>query len=120
MSFSWRCEDKDGKSLFDEFQINSQGLGLAANHNSDTDAPWRLSDIRVMWDRAEFSECCEVAAQCLVQRTKDILLDNLNHLTPHHCPTCMCGQKPTTWDLEQIQRFLSIPVDRVYRCSGGF
>src|SRR5262245_53200964 len=122
MSFSWSCEDKDGKDLFDEFEINSQALGL-----SDEDCPRSLSEIRTVFYNVPYKDKLQQAAVDALNFTQDLVLENLNYYTgPAHpeCPCCKCEreQPATPWglDIEQARRFISIPWTRVWRASASW
>lgn len=122
MSFSWWCKDKDGKDLFKEFGINGQALGLG-----DARAPIPVDTIRSRYEAIPYKEKLEDAARDALAEAQSLVLKNLeSYETPQHpeCPTCQC-RKPLPsndfWgmDIEQAKRFVSIPLERVWRAGGG-
>lgn len=120
MSFSWGCTAKDGTDLFKKYDIHYQGLGLAPNTAEDTPACHRLNDIRSAFQGTAFKENYEGAACAAIASCQQMLQENLAELKRHHCATCTCeGEKPN-WDMQQIQRFISIPLDEVWRADGGW
>ena len=121
MSFSWWCHDKAGRDLFDLHEINGQALNLAPNCPDDTDAVYRLNDIRHAWASVQYKEQLQDAAQDAMRIVKRMLAEILQGLQPHHCETCTCVMiKPEGWNVEDIKRFLDIPIDQVWRCGGGW
>ena len=121
MSFSWWCKDKDGKDLFAEFGVNPQGHGLGPNSAEDTDAPYRLSDIRSHWSANAYAGDLDIAAQDNVRDAQAMALENRQSLKPNHCRTCTCPEvKPRGWSAAAIDRFLAIPAERVWRAGGGY
>lgn len=121
MSFSWSITAKDGSDLLKRFDIHYQGLGLASNTASDKpEGRYRLNDIREEFTRVPFKDSYEGAAMFAVAKVQRMLAENLEALQPHHCSTCCCPPLDTTWSLEQIHRFMSIPIEDVWRADGGF
>lgn len=121
MSFSWTVSSKDGTDLLKAFDIHYQALGLASNTATDIpEGRHRLNDIREAFVRIPFKDKFEGAAQLAVVNVQRMLRDNLAELHQHHCVTCSCPPRDTTWSLEQIHRFLSIPIADVWRADGGF
>jgi hypothetical protein len=125
MSFSWWCHDKDGKDLFKEFGVNSQALGLGPNTASATEAPNRVSDIRSAWMHIPYKDKLEDAAQEALATVQALALENKASLKREpHCPTCKCEcttgyRTPHFWDIDSIDRLLSVPIERVWRAGGG-
>lgn len=120
MSFSWSCYDKKGKDLFDKYQINGQGLGLAPNTASDTPAHFTLSDIRSAFANYSYKSELPEAARDAIKECQEMVRYNIAELTHHHCETCTCPPATTNWDMEQIQRFLNIPLEEIHSASGGW
>lgn len=121
MSFSWSCTDEEGHDLFQEFDIHYQGLGLAPNAADDTPAVYRLNEIRNCFEDTQFKDKYEGAARQAILDCKRMLKENLERLeNARHCETCTCKAAQPNWDMEQIKRFLSIPIERIWRADGGF
>lgn len=121
MSFSWWCKDKNGKDLFKEFEINHQGFGLGPSGLNNKGAPHRLEDIRQAWASVPYTEKFEDAARDAMSVAQRMAQENLESLLSRHCETCSCGAAvPSGWSADDIRRFLSIPLDRVWRGGGGW
>ncbi len=122
MSFSWWCKDKDGKDLFEEFEINHQAMGL-----SDEECPRSISEVRAAFADVPYKDKLQDAARDALNFTQAFVLENLDYYTgPAHpdCPSCKCERArprvPFGFDIEQARRFISIPLTRVWRASGGY
>lgn len=126
MSFSWWCEDKDGRDLFEEFDVNRQALGLGPNGPGTTEAPHSVGDIRHAWNSVPYKEKLEDAARDAVAIVQRLARENKESLIiPPHCPTCTCegvGKYRATesWDIANIDKLLAVPLDRVWRAGGGY
>jgi len=123
MGFSWWCEDKDGKDLFEEFGVNSQAMGL-----TDDGCAQSQSDIRSAWTGVPYKEKLEEAARDAVAAVQSMVAENLRRYTgglhSDECPTCTCAPRQPKGvfgiDVEQAKRLLSIPLNRVHRAGGGY
>lgn len=124
MSFSWGITDKDGKDLLEEFKINYQAIGLG-----DTSTTYGLDSIRGDFCNTPYKDRLQDAAQDAVRAVKFLVQTNIEEFTApeHDCPSCTCPRtklrEPAIFngfDLEQARRFLSIPIERVWRASGGY
>lgn len=122
MGFSWSCTDQKGVDLFEEFKINHQALGLA-----DDLSPHNISEIRDAVYRNRYGGKFDEAARDAISEVQAMVAANLQpYETPKHqeCPNCCCKPDPPRqmWglDIEQCRRFLSIPLQRVWRASGGY
>lgn len=123
MSFSWWCKDKKRKDLFDEFGINGQALGLGDSGSSKYLTPHCVTEIREMWCRHPYKEKIEDSARAAMSAIQAMAINNLRFLEKEHpeCPCCTCKLKPLDgFDIEQAKRFVSIPLDRVWRAGGGW
>ena len=125
MSFSWSVKDKHGKDLLDEFKVDGAGYGLGSYSTEDQETPATLDDIRSAFARIPYKDKLPEAARDAVQAAQEIAVRNLMFFdSPAHedCPTCSCKRdpKPHGVDVEALRRFLSIPLDRVWRASGGW
>jgi hypothetical protein len=125
MGFGWACKDKKGTDLFKEFDPTRSFynlLDLGPNSNTDTDAPYSVSDMRSGFlEHEKFMNEYEGAARAAIESVQEMARANKNSLNHSHCGTCTCcSTEPVGWSVESIDRFLSIPLDRVWRCSGGF
>jgi hypothetical protein len=122
MSFSWWCEDKAGKDLFDEFKIHGQALGLG----EEDGAPRLVAEIRACWISVPYKNDYQPAACDAVMAVKEMVRENLAYFCgPEHaeCPHCQCRRAPggfIGFDIEQAKRFLEIPIERVWRAGGGY
>lgn len=122
MSFSWSVTDCNEKDLLAEFDVNGQALGLA-----DDNTPHSISDVRECFYRVPYKDKLIEASQDAINFTQALVLENLNYYTaPAHpdCPSCKCERAkpriPFGFDIEQARRFISIPLTRVHRASGGW
>jgi hypothetical protein len=120
MGFS--CEIKQGdKSLTSDDTINYKLLGLAPNTAEVTDAPNRLSELRSVVSECAYGHKLPEAAQDCFARLQYMVRENIESLIQHHCHTCTCeATKPRGWDVEAIERFLSIDVNSITYISGGY
>ena len=115
-----------------KYDINYQLLGLAsystAAENDEYDdffgVIYSLSDIRSIFTNAIYADGYKKAAQDCVEKVQGILRHNLGEsLGAAHkeCPSCECvKKKPSDWNIEMIERFLSIPIEDVHRIEGGW
>lgn len=117
MSYSWGITDAGGKDLFEEFEINSQALGL-----SDDQCPHCIHAIRSSFYDVPYKDKLKEAAQDALSFTQSLVMQNLNYYTaPAHpdCPSCKCERAkpriPFGFDIEQARRFIRIPRLRVSR-----
>lgn len=123
MSFSWECRDKEGADLFAEFNINKQAIGL-----SDDNSPVQSSELRAGFSNlARWGDKHEAPARDAMESVQDMVRRNISYYTaPEHpeCPCCTCKRVEERvffrFDMKQALRFVSIPIDRVWRCSGGY
>lgn len=120
MSFRWEIKGRGGEDILKKYSINTQGLGLAPNCAQDTAAPHTLNDIRIVFQDHPYKEKLPEAAIEAVQMVKGMLAHNLDSLVECHCNTCKCPTRESNWDIEQIKRFLSIPLEDVDFAEGGF
>ncbi len=122
MGFSWTFEDRNGKDLLMEFDINSQAIGLAGDQS-----PLSIVEVRGAFAIVPYKDKLEDAARDALLRSQDAVRRNLDFYTgPAHpdCPCCTCQKEDKSaffgFDKAQAKRFLSIPVDRVWRAHGGY
>jgi hypothetical protein len=120
MSFGWCFYGKNGEDLMKKYDISYGGLGLAPYCEGDTTAPYRLMDIRRAFIEVPYKDKIYEAARDALVDCQNMIQDNLNQLHPCHCITCTCPAETPNWDMEQIERFLSIPKEEVYSATGGY
>ena len=121
MSFSWWCKDKQGRELFKEFGVHSQGLGLGPNCDWHTPAEFSLSEIRNNFCRVDYKDKVEDAARDAILVVQSMVKTNKAGLHPRHCDTCTCPKsEPEGWSEQEIAKMLAIPITRVWRCGGGW
>lgn len=120
---SWSCwiKGKNGVDLLKKYGIHEQFLGLAPGCPDDTDAPYRLEDIRSAFSGVPYKDRFREAAQDAVLTVKGMILDNKASLEQEHCESCKCVSViPVGWSIEDIMRFQAIPLDEVYKAGGGW
>ncbi len=120
----WSCEllGKNNVDLLKKYDIHYRLVGLAPYGSGDTPASYELSYIRSVIGSNEFSDKYKKIAQSIFENVKDLIRTNLLSVdNRRHCETCTCiNEQLEGWDLEMINRFLSIPVDEVYKFHGGY
>lgn len=121
MSFSWWCKDQGGADLFKEYEINSQALCL------DFDgSPASCADIRRAWISVPYKDKLPEAARDAVASCQELVRQNLAYaMGPAHpdCPACTCRRDIKSFfhfSPETLQRFLDIPLGRVWSAGGGW
>lgn len=121
MSFSWDVRDKDGKDLLKEFDINGQAIGLG-----DSKGGWSLDEIRRGFATVPYGDKLADAARDKIGNVQEMVRRNIAYYEgPAHedCPCCTCKREqnePFGLDMEQAKRFVSIPLNRVHRATGGW
>ncbi len=111
---------KRRQCLLAKYNIHSQLLGLAPNSPDDTDAPYRLSDIRNQFNN-EYAEKYSEIARDIMDAIKAMLIVNISSMKKDHCETCKClPEVPKGWSIEEIQNFLNIPTEEVFSLYGGY
>ena len=122
MGFSSQCSDKNGKSLWHEFLIHDQFTGLSDDHT-----PYSISELRNVFIHTAYKDKLEDGARDAISDMKSLVKSNLDYYVgPEHpdCPSCQCKRNPPPTifglDIDQCKRFLSIPLERVWRASGGY
>lgn len=123
MSFS--CGIFQGKKKLAGYDkndpIHAQLLGYGPNCQNDTEAPYRVSDLRDIISSACYADELEKAAQDCFRRLQVALRENLNSLKQCHCDTCSCpDNQPDGWSVEEINRVLAIDLKTITRISGGY
>lgn len=121
MSFSWSVEDENGKDLLEEFDINYQMLGLAGDQSENSTVDLRSAFINSAHYADKFPPAARGAIEAVQCRVARNLWEYEGHRHPE-CPSCRCV-KPIPkdgMDHEQAKRFVSIPLERVHKASGGY
>ncbi len=120
MSFGWWCKDKSGGDLFTEFGIHSQAMNLVPSAHDDERFEFNCRPrVEEVWQANAYRDRHEDAARDAMADIQVLVRGNIEALRPCHCDTCTCVLEPKGWDLKMAERFLSIPLERVWRCGGG-
>lgn len=123
---SWSCSilGKNDVNLLKKYNINRQLLGLSSSYPDERRTPYSCSDLRSALSSIPFSEKYKDCAQLAVEKTKDLLRENLNSLRViPHCETCTCYKEEffetnsRWWSREEIERFLNMPTEEVFKVS---
>lgn len=121
MSFSWTVTDKDGNELLKKYGIHSQMLGLASNTSEKRPGCYSVLDLRHGFSGVPFKDQLADAARAAWSVVAEMLKLNLAECERKHCDTCTCNPVyPESWDIEQIRRFLAVPLEEIHRASGGY
>lgn len=125
MGFSCYIRDKNGKDLLDKYGIHYKLNGLAPDCASSTmDVPHQLTDIRYNFVNVPYKDEFPKAAKDAVLKIKEMLKENLESLKKAHpeCPHCRCEVEIEDWDwsIEDIEKFLELPIEEVHSAGGGW
>lgn len=120
MGFS--CDIKQGKkSLTAKDFISYKLFGIGPSNSNDTDAPYRIEDMRSMVAECVYGDRLKEAAQDCFRSLQEMARRNLESLHRHHCDTCACpSEVPSGWSVEYINRLLSVDPKTVTSMSGGY
>lgn len=116
------CEIKQGKkSLTDKDFISYKLFGLGPSNSDDSDAPYRIEDMRGMVAECVYGDRLKEAAQDCFRRLQAMARENLESLRPRHCPTCKCkALTPRGWSVKDIENLLSVDASTITYLSGGY
>lgn len=120
MGFS--CTIKQGKKDLTTGDFVSYKLfGLAPSGDGDTDAPYRIEDLRSVVSQCLYGDRLEEAAQDCFTTLQEMVRRNLESLEQHHCQTCKCPPKnPRGWGGKATTQFLEISPTSITYISGGY
>lgn len=127
MSFSCEIKGKGGIDLLEKYGIQYQLLGIARNGIGESEEGhehYDLSEIRSTF--CDYFRMCgesitKEQSRCLVGEVQKMIYYNLQSLRPSHCESCKCPEIiPKSWDIESANKFLSIPLNEVYKAYGGY
>jgi len=120
MGFS--CSIYQGeKSLTGDDTISYKLFGLAPSNSSDTDAPYRVDNLRYIICSYHYADRLPEAAQDCFRALQAALRANLESLKKCHCETCSCpDEEPIGWSVEAIKKVLAIDPKTITEITGGY
>lgn len=121
MGFSCIIEVNGKEITGDGGIIHNKLFDLGPSCSDDTDAPYRVEDLRAAVNLCHYGDKLKDAAVDTFKELQFMVKKNLESLTPSHCHTCTCTTKePEGWSKEVCKKFLEIDPKTITYLYGGY